>query len=161
MTGRTWLVTAYAALVLAALAARLVLRSEPSEANVAEGSARPAKTFSEPDPDEAPELGLDAPAADPDELDRRLARHFRQQAGECVRQMHQRAPHAQGLLALELRVRPGAAGLAEIDDVRSLEDNEVEDATLLDCLAGTPFAVPGLTSARSFELVLPVESKGH
>jgi hypothetical protein len=100
------------------------------------------------------------PTRDVDDAYRALNRHFQEQATRCVRAMHARAPHAQGLLALRFRLVANGQGLA-VDDVEELPQGELEDPAVVDCIAEAPIAIAPAGTPREFDLTKLVEPRGH
>lgn len=127
--------------------------SEPrASASPAAGSVSPPPPSDPPPP----------PRKSPPEADayRALNRHFQARATHCAQALHERSPHAQGLLALRFRLVADAEALA-VDDVDVLERNELEDPALLDCIAEAPIPVAPEGMPREFDLTKLVEPRGH
>jgi hypothetical protein len=95
-----------------------------------------------------------------DALDRALQRHFIQRARHCISARHDRAPHAQGLLALQMELVADGDGVV-VDDFSATEDDALTDSELLECVTAGRVPVGGLTSTYTFDFKLPVEPRGH
>lgn len=89
------------------------------------------------------------------------ASYFRRHAAACIARMHDRAPHAQGMLALSLRLARSGAERVVVDEVSPTEDNELEDAELLDCLAEGSLSVMEPPASLEHRFSAMVEPRGH
>jgi hypothetical protein len=115
----------------------------------------------QPSPRQPTAVAPDQPQADKaGALDRALQRHFIKRARHCIGAMHDRAPHAQGLLALQMELVADGDGVV-VDDFSATDSDALTDSDLLECVTAGRVPVGGLTSTYTFDFKLPVEPRGH